>query len=163
MLYTGVFSDTPTVSEQQQGHNTALECSFTLIYSLFQKTDSESKRIFQKARKNIVKGKRIIAECITPPCHHCILGSIQTLPQPGSSKRHLFPDLQTQRIPSLHRALDQLCKASGRLLCWPSSSQHCQTHISPAPELLGQVQCHTKPWRNSTSNHIPVHKSHFSL
>lgn len=49
------------VSEQQQWYNTALECSFTLIYSLFQKTDSESEWIFQKVRKNIVKGKRIIS------------------------------------------------------------------------------------------------------
>lgn len=45
------------VSEQQQRHNTALECSFVLVYSLFQKIDSESKRIFQKARKNTVKAR----------------------------------------------------------------------------------------------------------
>lgn len=74
-------SMTPTlpVSEQEKWHNTALECSFALIYSLFQKIDSESKRIFQKARKNIVKGRRIISVCITSLCHPRVPGSIKHL------------------------------------------------------------------------------------
>lgn len=102
--------------------------------------------------------------CITPPCHHCIPRSIQTPPRPGSSKRHLFPDVPDSKHSPLPTALDQLYKASGRLLSWPRSSQLCQAHISPVPELPGQVRCHAKPClRSFTSTHIPVHKSHFSL
>lgn len=64
-----------------------------LIYSLFQKIDSESERIFQKAKENIMKGKRIIAVCITPSCHHCNPREHPNTSSTGSSKRHLFPDL----------------------------------------------------------------------
>lgn len=131
-----------------------------LIYSLFQKIDSESERIFQKAKENIMKGKRIIAVCITPSCHHCNPSEHPNTSSTGSSKRHLFPDLPGSKDSLTSHSPGSVVQGQ-----WEAAllAQRCQTHISPVPELLGQVQCHAKPRRNSTSNHIPVHKSHFSL
>lgn len=88
-----------------------------LIYSLFQKIDSESERIFQKAKENIMKGKRIIAVCITPSCHHC---NPREHPNTSSTWQQQKAPARLKGFPHFTQPWISCARsASGRLLCWP--------------------------------------------
>lgn len=98
----------------------------------FKKQILKAKDSFRKQGKTLSKARGSFQCASLYPATTAIQGASKHFLNLAAAKGSLSQTCQTQRIPSFHTALDQLCKASGRLLCWPHSSQHCQTYFTCA-------------------------------
>lgn len=129
------------------------------LISISKNLGSESKRTFQKSRKNRVKGERMVAVHIHPsrgvPNH--LLTSHQY--------QALFPDLpDSEDSPLVSHSPVSLCKAKRRLFAQLSTSQPHYPQLYLMPGLLSLQSDHTRPClENSTSDHVPAHQFHFPM
>lgn len=129
------------------------------LISISKNLGSESKRTFQKSRKNRVKGEGMVSVHVRPsrgvPNH--LLTSHQ--------HQALFPDLpDSEDSPLVSHSPISLCKAKRRLFGRPSTSQPHYPHLYLVPGLLSLQSDHTRPrLENSTSDHVPAHQFHFPV
>lgn len=155
-------SMTPPCQFLSSRNDTALKCSFTLIYSLFKKLDSESEKNLSESKEKHRERQEdhfsVHHSTLLPlhPREHPNTSSTwqqQKAPSPWSARLKGFPHFPQPWI--------SCARPVGGCFVGPVAANPARP---PVPQLLGQVQCHAKLClRNSTSNHIPVQKSHFSL
>lgn len=132
MLCTGVFNDTPMpVPEQQKWHSLQVQFHSDLFF-ISKIRFWKRKESFRKQGKTSWKARGSFQCASLHPATTASQGASKHLLDLAAAKGTFSQICQTQRIPSLPTALDQLCKASGRLLCWPSSCQPCQTTCATA-------------------------------
>lgn len=157
MLYTGVFNDTPIAIFWAAGmtqHSPQLQFCCDLFFI--------SENRFWK-RKNLSESKEEHCERQEDHCsvHHSTIPPPCPGEHPSTSSTWQQQKAPFKGFPHFTKPWMSCARPVGGCFVGPVAP-NTLTHISP--ELLGQVWRHTKPClRNSTSNHIPVHKSHFSL